>query len=147
MWIGLTSQFMGQALRDRLDGGFRGIVCGVPSGCRELSSIRRWFTRWDAHGGLVTPCFEPVLITTLGFSWCNIDCAGRGQGHQGRCLPQRLGRQMQGPPPIELRERLSAPGSIVTEWDRFIVLPARTCAERSGPWITRKRFSIRSSCL
>jgi hypothetical protein len=41
-------------------------------------------------GGLVIPCLEPVLITTLGFSWCSIDCTGRGQGHtKGVCLPQR----------------------------------------------------------
>jgi len=36
---------------------------------------------WNAYGGLVIPCLEPVLITTLGFSWCSIDCTGRGQGH------------------------------------------------------------------
>jgi len=39
------------------------------------------------------------------------------------------------PPPIEMRGRFSAPGSIVTEQGRFVVLPVRTCVERSEPWI------------
>ena len=56
-----------------------------------------------------------------------------------RALPSpTIGRWMWGLPPDEVRGRLSAPGSIVTEWDHFVVLPVRTCAERLEPWVTRK---------
>ena len=46
------------------------------------------------------------------------------------------------PPPIELRGRLSAPGSIVTEWDRFAILPGRTRAGRSEACVTRQGFLL-----
>jgi len=91
---------------------------------------------WNAYGEFEIPCLEPVLITTLGFSWCNIDCTGRGQGHtKGVVFLNERRRWMEDPPPIEMRGRFSAPGSIVTKRGRFVVLPVRTRAERSEPWI------------
>lgn len=87
----LGAKFVRQVLGDHLYAGFGDIICRVASAITRMMSVSFIWAPFTlkvmrkTHGGLVIPCFDPVLIINDGFSCQNMDeCNTRSADEKSR---------------------------------------------------------------